>query len=125
MLLPYLYKTVSYCTTDNSNYEFVIEINSEDAIFKGHFPFRAILPGVCTIQIIKECICSVFKRELHFMNVDQCKFVGMIDPYLDNILIVKASCKVDIDNNILVNASVFNSNIIVCKLKSSLSEIVK
>jgi 3-hydroxyacyl-[acyl-carrier-protein] dehydratase len=108
--------------SDSGVHEFTVEINGKDPLFEGHFPSRAILPGVCTIQIIKECICSVVPGDLHFMNVEQCKFIGMIDPSIDNILDVKIICKSDNNNNIPINASVFNSNVVVCKLKATLSE---
>lgn len=122
MLLPYLYKITSYSLSYLGVHEFTIVINSEDPLFKGHFPFRPILPGVCTMQIIKECICSILSRDLYFSNITQCKFVGMIDPLIDNAIAIKIECKNDEFNNVLINASVSSSNVIVCKLKATLSE---
>ncbi|MFA5850692.1 MAG: beta-hydroxyacyl-ACP dehydratase [Bacteroidales bacterium] len=100
-------------------YEFVVEINPNDKLFLGHFPGKPVLPGVCTIQIVKECICSVLGRDLHFMNISQCKFMGMVDPQVDNRLTINISYKND--NAIeTVNASVNNSGRVVSKIKATL-----
>lgn len=123
MLLPHLYKTISKINVEELVYEFIVEINPKDTLFSGHFPGRPILPGVCAIQIVKECICSVLGEELHFMDIAQCKFMGMVDPDIDNILIITVFLKKDSSNGTTVNASINNSNQIVSKIKATLTEV--
>ncbi len=120
MLLPHLYKILSSTPTGQMEHEFVVEINAEDKIFQGHFPGRPVLPGVCTIQIVKECICSVLERDLHFMNIAQCKFIGMVDPQIDNRLTIDISYKAEGAEQTTVNALISNSGRIVCKIKATL-----
>lgn len=122
MLLPHLYKILSSAKIDEKVFEFIVEINPEHNIFKGHFPQRPILPGVCTINIVKECICSVLHKELHFMNITQCKFMGMVDPYTDNKLVVDITINTDNPNEIIVHSSILNSNVNVFKIKAALTE---
>ncbi|OFY41061.1 MAG: hypothetical protein A2X18_11905 [Bacteroidetes bacterium GWF2_40_14] len=101
-------------------YEFIVEINPDDTLFQGHFPGRPVLPGVCTIQIVKECICSVLGKDLHFMNISQCKFIGMVDPQIDNRLTITFSYKNDEEQKTMVNASVSNADRVVSKIKAAL-----
>jgi len=124
MLLLSLYKIQSSSKIEERVYEFIVEINPEHHLFKGHFPQRPILPGVCTIQIVKECICSVLDKELHFMNITQCKFMGMIDPNIDNKLLINISINTDNPNEIIVNSSIINSNVNVFKIKAALTEVI-
>lgn len=121
MLLPHLYKIISCTQTGEFIFEFIAEINPGDAIFAGHFPGRPILPGVCTIQIVKECIASVTKEEGHFMNIAQCKFMGMVDPDLDNKLIITISLTDDGSGARVVSASINNYNRVVCRIKATLT----
>lgn len=122
MLLPNLYKTLSVSLLDDSKYEFTVEINPEDSLFKGHFPERPVLPGVCTIQIIRECVCSLIKNNLHFMEISQCKFMGMVVPDIDNKLTLQVSFKEEAGGYI-VNANIINSGRVVFKIKGTLMEV--
>jgi len=122
MLLPHLYKVLSSSKIEEGKYEFIVEINPEDSLFKGHFPGRPILPGVCTILIVKECICSVLGKDLHFMNIAQCKFIGMVDPNIDNKLVITISIKTENSDETVVNASINNSNSVVFKIRATLTE---
>jgi len=122
MLLPHLYKIQSSLKIDEKAYEFMVEINPAHPLFKGHFPQRPILPGVCTIQIVKECICSVIDKELHFMSITQCKFMRMVDPNIDNKLIVSITINTDSPTEIIVNSTIINSNVNVFKIKAALTE---
>ncbi|MCX6330659.1 MAG: hypothetical protein NTZ85_14245 [Bacteroidia bacterium] len=36
-----------------------VELKRDHDIFKGHFPGNPILPGVCTIQILKELLSFI------------------------------------------------------------------
>ncbi len=122
MLLPNLYKTLSVSLSDDTKYEFSVEINPEDLLFRGHFPERPVLPGVCTIQILRECLCSVLKKDLHFMEISQCKFMGMVVPDIDNLLNIQVSAKEE-NCKYVVNASIINSERVVFKIKGTLMEV--
>lgn len=122
MLLPHLYKILSSSQIDVGCYGFAVEINPGDPLFKGHFPQRPILPGVCTIQIVKECIGSILLKEMNFSNIAQCKFTGMIDPAVDNKLLISVTLKTDDFDKTFVDAVITNSNFTVFKLKGTLTE---
>ncbi|HOI26997.1 MAG TPA: beta-hydroxyacyl-ACP dehydratase [Paludibacteraceae bacterium] len=73
--------TIKTAENDNEgNYHFVVCLKPEHTIFKGHFPEMPVVPGVCTIQMVKECLQSVSNEEYQILNIINCKFPGMIVP---------------------------------------------
>ena len=85
MLISELYKVIKHykiyeCQKDRSNNIFEIELNPAHKIFEGHFPQGPVLPGVVSIQIIKEC-CELLRGEpLSFSSIGQCKFPMAVNP---------------------------------------------
>lgn len=64
-------------------FEAEVGFNAEHGIFGGHFPGQPIVPGVCTLTIIRELLCEETGRPVHFTSVKECKFTGAIDPRTD------------------------------------------
>lgn len=98
---------------------FKIILNPGSEIFKGHFPGMPVLPGVCTVEIVKDCAECLLKREIIFKRIPQCKFTGMVDPNLDRILEVKITAKDSDDGSTTINAvvSALDSGRAILKLK--------
>ncbi len=65
---------------------FEIAINSESEIFHGHFPGQPVLPGVCSIEIIRESLSLMVGSEVHLCKIMQCKFTGMVNPVQESLL---------------------------------------
>ena len=53
MLIEGLYSTETF-DKNEEGISAQIKLNPKHEIFKGHFPGKPIMPGVCMIQIIKE-----------------------------------------------------------------------
>lgn len=101
-----------------------IQINCKSEIFNGHFPGQPILPGVCTLHIIKDCLSNIRQCNIVISGMSQCKFVGMVDPRIENNL------KIDINylsssNDIpfCVSAIVRASERIILKLKGEFNDV--
>lgn len=123
MILQHLYKIRSVSELESAGYEFLVEIDPGDPLFKGHFPERPILPGVCTIEITRACTCQVLGKQLHFTEIAQCKFMGMVDPFIDNKLIVWIYARKESEGRYIVNASIDNSGMVVFKIKATVTEV--
>lgn len=81
MLLDNFYSIESHTTDEATNtHLFGIKLNPNHCIYNGHFPQRPVTPGVCSIQIIKECIEQVIGSELIIKQMAQCKMPSMITP---------------------------------------------
>lgn len=55
-------------------------ISAEHHIYEGHFPSQAVVPGVCTLTIIRESIGKILSREVSFANIKECKYVSALLP---------------------------------------------
>ncbi len=80
MLKDIFYSIVSFSYHDKDKATAVIKLNGESDIFTGHFPGNPIVPGVCSIQIIKEMAERIAGRELKLIRGENIKFVGIINP---------------------------------------------
>ena len=65
---------------DEEGFLFLVRLNTEHPIFNGHFPGNPISPGVCNIQMIKECAERIMGCQLTLDNIKQCKFSNLIIP---------------------------------------------
>lgn len=79
MLIKELYSIQSFKETDGS-VEASVKLNKDHEVFKGHFPGNPIMPGVCTIQLVKELTEKALDKELFLSVVSNVKFMAIINP---------------------------------------------
>jgi len=79
MLLPDLY-TIKHFSFSEGTVNAEIVINSTHEIFKGHFPGNPILPGVCSLEIVKELIEKAINKKLTLSVANNVKFMAVINP---------------------------------------------
>jgi len=123
-MIPNLYKITSVSALGDGSVSFEVQLNSECEIFKGHFPGQPVLPGVCTLEIIKDCIANIRGNKVILSGISQCKFTGMVDPRIENILKIDIeikSCSKDLPGS--VNAIVSASERVILKLKGEYNDI--
>ena len=68
-----------------------ISINADHDVFIGHFPSQPILPGVCSLQIVKEILEGSLGQSLSLDNASNLKFLEIIDPNVVDKLTVNIS----------------------------------
>jgi len=59
---------------------FALSINSQHEVFKGHFPDNPVTPGVMQMEMVKELLSKVEKREMSLVSMGNCKFLKVLDP---------------------------------------------
>jgi len=79
MLMSDFY-TVHELQSGNSGLSCLVVFNHTHKIFKGHFPQQPVVPGVCTIQMVKELIEQQLDRKLILRSASQIKFLQLITP---------------------------------------------
>ena len=55
MLLDNFYTILSSESSDSTIWTIQIKLNPEHPVYQGHFPGHPVVPGVCLLQLIKEC----------------------------------------------------------------------
>ena len=57
-----------------------ISINGDSTIYKGHFPFHPITPGVCQVLMIKEILEQELGTDLFLSGAKNIKFTAVHEP---------------------------------------------
>lgn len=61
-------------------YMTTVKLDDRHKIYEGHFPDQPVTPGVCTLQIVKECAQNITGKSMLITNIASCKYTGMILP---------------------------------------------
>lgn len=81
MLIEDFYTVIGREQPSDGTYLFRFRLNPGADVYRGHFPSNPIAPGVCTIQMIKECLQTVLVQDnVHFTTIKQCRFTGLLQP---------------------------------------------
>ena len=59
---------------------FSIRLIPEHCVYTGHFPGNPISPGVCNIQMFKECTELLTGKTMFLAFIDKCKFLAVMSP---------------------------------------------
>ena len=104
---------------ENGDTHFIVRLNTGHRIYEGHFPQMPVVPGVCTIQIVKECLQAARNEELQYTNIINCKFPTMIVPSMTQEFFIDITATEE-DKTISMKASVKGDGHNFLSLKASL-----
>jgi 3-hydroxyacyl-[acyl-carrier-protein] dehydratase len=96
-----------------------VKLNPDHEIFKGHFPEMQILPGVCTLQIIKELLYKLVNKNLTLVKGNNIKFTAIINPRETELVDFEIKIVSNVDNRMTINCQVSGNNAIVLKMKGT------
>ena len=97
-----------------------ISINPHHEIFKGHFPEKPVVPGVCMVQIILELMEKSNQRKTRLTTADSIKFLSVMNPKENELIEVTIHCTT-VGSDVVVNASIFSGSVTFFKLKATLA----
>lgn len=80
MLIKDYYTIENVVKLEDGSTRFHIALRADSAVYKGHFPGQPVSPGVCNIQLIKECAEYVAGKPLLMNNLQQCLLTTLITP---------------------------------------------
>lgn len=99
------------------NYICGIKLNPDHPVYKGHFPDFPVTPGVCMMQMIRECVSSVQETPLRYQHVNTCKFLAVVNPCLESDLELSFS----VTGTYNLQATLLSGGQVVLKLKATLT----
>lgn len=85
--------TIEAITEQGGEYACTIRLNPEHDVYKGHFPGMPVLPGVCMLRIMKDCASAVMDAPMRFQTVTSCKFLSVVNPLEQSLLVFIFSLK--------------------------------
>ncbi|MBQ6689861.1 MAG: beta-hydroxyacyl-ACP dehydratase [Bacteroidales bacterium] len=88
-------------------------------IYEGHFPERAVVPGVCTLTVIRAALSEALGRRVRFSFIKECKFLSALLPEKDLNLVIEAVFKGEDQ----IRCNVLKDNNVVLKLNAAISDI--
>lgn len=94
-----------------------IKLDSRHPVFNGHFPGNPILPGVCTVQIIRELVEEGFHSPLLLKKAKSIKYQGFINPEAAPVLNFILQLNQTADGIIQCSANVTSGGMAVCSFK--------
>ena len=80
MLIKDYYTIENVSKQENGIVCFDISLNVDCQVYEGHFPGKPVSPGVCNIQVIKECAEQVVGKSLFLNNLQQCRLTTLVTP---------------------------------------------
>ena len=80
MLIKDYYTIENVLKQEDGVVRFEISLNADCQVYEGHFPGEPVSPGVCNIQMIKECAEQVAGKSLLLGNLQQCRLTTLITP---------------------------------------------
>ena len=72
--------TVTGRFTDAPAEVFRVRLRPDSRVYEGHFPGHPISPGVCTMQLLRECAEEVAGRPLRMTEVLLARFLRLVTP---------------------------------------------
>lgn len=79
MLIEGFYDIVARREEDGETV-FRVALRPDCKVYEGHFPGTPVAPGVCNIQMIRECAEQVAGRPLLLTKISQCRMTKLITP---------------------------------------------
>jgi 3-hydroxyacyl-[acyl-carrier-protein] dehydratase len=118
-MLRHTFFTIEKFSADQSAYHADVKINAQHPVFLGHFPDQPVVPGVFTLQMIRECLEQALGKPVRFATIQNCKFSNVLIPGDDSL--VEVLCNYEQNNNdIQLKASVKSGDVAYLSLKAQL-----
>lgn len=89
MLLKDKYFKIEDNQQGDNNAHFLVTLLADCDVYRGHFPGNPVSPGVCNIEMIRECFDMLVEDEPRIKSIDRCRLTAVASP--------KESPKLNID----------------------------
>ncbi len=112
--------TINSIHHDENSVKASLELNPAHKIFEGHFPQTPVVPGVCMMQMTKEVLEDVIKKETKLMSAAHIKFLTVINPQETKTIQLDLKYAPRENKKIEIVASLFNEGVVYFKFKGLL-----
>lgn len=100
-----------------------LELNPAHAVYEGHFPGMPVVPGVCTLMMVKRCAEKISGKKLSYHYIAGCKFLAAILPSVNNRLKLTLTLKETVDGEYAIQAQMYAGETAVLKLKAHFTTV--
>lgn len=124
MLLNDFYE-ITDTTQSGESHLLSVKLNPLHRIYEGHFSGQPVVPGVCALQIIKECAEKLSGKKYVYAYISSSKFLSLVDPVVNGLLEFAISLKEAEDNCTFLYADgrYQYTDTVFIKVKATLKEV--
>lgn len=122
MLENKFYKIIN-SSNNADNHVFEVELLQDCDVYVGHFPGEAIAPGVCNIQMIKECAEKVVGHKLLMHNLQQVRLTTLVKPDVHTRCEVNLQLQELTDSQYKLRATIGRGDDVYLDLKAELRKV--
>lgn len=119
MLLKGKYYRLTNMHQESTQVLFHVELLSECDVYLGHFPGNPVCPGVCNIELIRECAETWIGSRLYINSIKQCRLTAIASPSICRELDVAISME-KIEGGFNVTAKIHDANKVYMNYKGSM-----
>lgn len=99
---------------------YLCELKADCNVYEGHFPGKPVSPGVCNIEMIRECAEMLTGCDLKIDTIKQCRLTAVASPSICPKVDVKVSvAAVEGTNNYNVVATIADAERNYMELKGT------
>lgn len=98
-----------------------IALVSDCDVYRGHFPGEPVCPGVCNMQMIKECMEAIVGKKLRLSSITQCRLTALMTP----AQCAEVEVRIDVlsvnEESFVIKASIYDSQRIYMEYKGEMT----
>jgi len=84
-----------------------VRLNSNDEVFKGHFPGQPVLPGACMVQMLKAILEQTMQCKLKLRKAPNIKFLSVVVPDIHSTIKYTIDIKPSTDDTFSVESQLW------------------
>ena len=116
------YFRIDNFTNDGNEALFNVTLLPEYCAYQGHFPGNPVSPGVCNIQMIKECAEQIAGKQLFLGYISRCRLSAVITPQTTPHLYVRMQLS-ETESLYVINAVVSDNETTYIDFKGELTSV--
>ena len=122
MTLNNEYFKIDNCKNEGEETLFSITLLPDYCAYEGHFPGNPVSPGVCNIQMIKECAEQLAGKRFFLGYISRCKLSAVITPQTTPQLCIRMTL-LETDGLYDIKAVVSNADTTYIDFKGELTPV--
>ena len=112
------YKLMRENIIDSRNAVYLVSILPNADVYRGHFPHKPVCPGVCNIELIRECAEMLTQKDLFIKTIKQCRLTAVATPQVCPVVDVTVNVAANADDSsYLVVAKIADAETVFMELK--------
>lgn len=85
------YKVMKENRIDANTGVYLVSLLPQADVYRGHFPQKPVCPGVCSIEVVRECTEMLTGQDLALSTISRCRLTAVATPQVCPLVDVTVS----------------------------------